>query len=585
MADNYWSEHSKSPPPSYSAYDSAACSGGDAPPPYNLNPAAAPGRNERTPLIVLRPPPRINVSIRIERYQGKRAILLTFGALSFGVFVIWLLVSSPFLGSRTRTLPAPLPLYNVAIVGAGPAGIAAAQYLCSSPTARGVRFNITIFEAKPVIGGMLSLHDANGKHVLPNDDPMQSHITAEDIVGTALMWQNSLFTQDSENMLGDSIHFDELVTNRVGFYKNRNNIASAVRPYSKSPVTTWCWLLWKYGASYLRAATFNADADLRKRMLQAPLTTDAEDIFKSLGALEHLQEWAETLLKKSGISDRYATEILEPQARRAFGQGLGHITGFAVMLAASQEDSASAYMGGHLIERLERIVRRLCVRVRTSTRVVGINHDSQGGRWSVQYASTTGEGDISTEVFDKVILTAVDMRIRLESRNGSVYNLSSFQEPGLDEGMDGPEDDYFVPAHITFFTTKTKLTTWGAHDQVLFLDGSSGVQEIELVRETTSHGGTQYLYRVLSQSSVLEYLRNNYGLLWSYETRIMNWHPIRSPLFRMPTFEWPLARGLWWSSVIQQAWSTVDLNWLAGKAVADDLIKEVLAGEQGQRVI
>ena len=47
----------------------------------------------------------------------------------------------------------------------------------------------------------------------------------------------------------------------------------------------------------------------------------------------------------------------------------------------------------------------------------------------------------------------------------------------------------------------------------------------------------------------------------------------------MPVLKYPPAKGLWWTSTIQQAWSTVDLNWLAGKAVADDLIKEILAGQ------
>lgn len=67
-----------------------------------------------------------------------------------------------------------------------------------------------------MIGGMLSLQDSNGVPVFPNHDPMQSYIAAEDIVGTALMWQNSLFTQDSEKILGDSVRFDEFGTNEVG---------------------------------------------------------------------------------------------------------------------------------------------------------------------------------------------------------------------------------------------------------------------------------------------------------------------------------------------------------------------------------
>jgi hypothetical protein len=73
-----------------------------------------------------------------------------------------------------------------------------------------VRFNITIFESKPVIGGALAFHSSKGDVVFPRDDRMQSPITAEDIAGKALMWNNALFTRDSEIILGDEVGFTEL---------------------------------------------------------------------------------------------------------------------------------------------------------------------------------------------------------------------------------------------------------------------------------------------------------------------------------------------------------------------------------------
>ena len=255
-------------------------------------------------------------------------------------------------------------------------------------------------------------------------------------------------------------------------------------------------------------------------MPKVPITTDTEEIFRSLDVLESLQEWAGNHLKKKVISDKYATEILEPQTRRAFGQKLGHLTGFAAMLAAWQEDSANAYTGGHMLERLEQIVRKLPVFVQKSTRVVGLRNDWQGNQWSVHYESVNGGGAASTKVFDKVILAALDFSIRLEDGYGRVTNLTSFRDPTPADGPGGPEDDFFIPVHVTFFTTKTRISTWGNHDQMLFLDGTPRVQEIALVRETTSAAETQYLYRVLSRSSVLDYLKNKYSILWSYETRV-----------------------------------------------------------------
>ncbi|KAJ8118014.1 hypothetical protein ONZ43_g4077 [Nemania bipapillata] len=119
-------------------------------------------------------------------------------------------------GNSTQTPPSPLPTYNVAIIGAGPAGIAAAYHLRTSPAARDAQFNITIFESKPVLGGVLAFHHANGSSIFPRDHPTQSPITAEDIAGKALLWNNALFTRDSEKILKDSVNFVEVGSEQVG---------------------------------------------------------------------------------------------------------------------------------------------------------------------------------------------------------------------------------------------------------------------------------------------------------------------------------------------------------------------------------
>ncbi|KAI0977603.1 hypothetical protein F4678DRAFT_468707 [Xylaria arbuscula] len=574
-----------SPPPSYATSDPASGSSfapGPPPPPYIPNSAAEAGHHETSPLLVHHQPVVVvhgspNIVFRIARETRRKPLfaLLILATVSFlfGIF------RGFFLPPFTRTLPAPPPIYNVAIVGAGPAGIAAAQYLQYAHLKKDVRFNITIFESSPVIGGMLAVHDPNGQPVFPNDDQMQSPIVAEDIAGTALMWQNALFTHDSEKLLNDKVVFTELGTEQVGYYDNERNIASSARPYNKVPLAKWAGLFWTYGASLYRAAKFNQEGNLREAMLKAPVTTDTEQIFISLGVLEHLQHSAETLLLERDISEKYATALLEPQVQRAFGQGLRHVTGFAAMLAAALEDSANAYVGGHMIEQLEHIMRRLCARVRTSTRVVSLEQDDwRGGQpiqWSVQYESG---GETSTEKFDRVLLTAFDPSILFASNDSGTHNLSSIYKPELNGEINGSEDDFFIPVYITFFTSNAKLSAWDDHDQVLFLNGTGGTQEIALVRETTSGEETQYLYRVLSQNSVLEELKNQYEILWDYETMISKWQFKRSPLLYPPSLEYPFGQGLWCSIVIQEAWSTVDLNWLAGKSIADALIREVLEG-------
>ncbi|KAI0868745.1 hypothetical protein GGS24DRAFT_198373 [Hypoxylon argillaceum] len=482
------------------------------------------------------------------------------------------------------------------VAGAGPAGIAAAQHLFIASAARDVRFSITIYDSKPVLGGALSFHAANGSSVFPMDDPMQSPITAEDIAGKALLWNNALFTRDSEKILQDKINFIESEPEKIGYYKNDVKIASATRPYRETPTAEWLQLLWVYGSSVWRGDKLAQDGTLHQAMLKAPLKADIERIFASLGVLKPLKQSAKTMLKERGISDRYATEILEPQVQRAFGQDLRKATGLTAMLAAAWEESANAYQGGDLVDRLQRIVGRIDVDVRTSTRVTAIRHTEIAAKrpaWLVRHESTAaseGGSDASSSLslFDKVIIAALDPAIQLENSAAKTLDLTtSFAAADANTtefAATMRDDPPSVPAHVTFFTSAAALPPWAAdeEDQALFLDSwrTAGMRELALVRELATDPDAEpaYLYRVLSEWPVLEDLRRRTEITWSYETTIEKAYPMAPPLQRFAPFALPWAQGLWWTSIIQRAATSVDLNWLAGKIVAEDLIKEVTRG-------
>ncbi|KAI2638115.1 hypothetical protein GGS21DRAFT_455979 [Xylaria nigripes] len=484
-------------------------------------------------------------------------------------------------------LSPPVPTYSVAIIGAGPAGIAAARHLRNSPAVRGVELKITLYESKPIIGGVLAFHDANGNFVLTKDDPMLGPITAEDIAGTALMWNNVLFTQDSEKTLKDKVDFIGLDPERIGYYDNKNRKALTVRPYKKMPMTTWLWLLWSYGGSVWRADQLARDGNLRNSIRKAPLVPVVEQIFQSLGVLERLKLPAKDVIKKHGISEKYAAEILEPQVQRAYGQGLDEVTGLAAMLAIAQEETANIYMGGDLIERLQRIVDEINLTVRTSTRVTGIKYvgtTEEQPSWLIRHESTEdGNSVSSTETFDRVIVAALDMGIQLEDSNSVALNMTSFHENVLDESEVGIiEATPTIPVHITFFISETKLSSWDDENKVLFIDAKKvdGIREIALVREVLNlHDNTtglEYLYRVFSDSPILEKFQDRTKISWSYETTIDKAYPVLFPFRKgFPPFELPWAKGFWWTSVMHYAGTTVDLSWLAGKVVAEALIKDV----------
>ncbi|TGJ84841.1 hypothetical protein E0Z10_g3923 [Xylaria hypoxylon] len=555
--------------------------------PSHLNPAAS--ATERAPLLRNLSPP-----IGLPGRPWSTSVL-TFAARIFAALsVLWLLVD---YWDWTQLPLNPLPTYSVAIIGmhylgqnpalgfiflfwdepsnflqgAGPAGISAAQHLRNSPATRYVHFNITIYESKPVLGGALAFHDVNGSSVFPKDDPMQIPIAAEDVAGTALVWNSALFTQDSEKVLRDKIEFIELGPKQIGY---------------KTPMSTWVQLLWTYGNSVWRGNKLAQDGALQKAIVKVPLVPDVAKIFKSLGVLRPLRQRANDMLRGRSISERYTTDILEPQVQRAYGQGLNKVTGLTAMMAVAQEEFANAYQGENLIQRLRRIVHEIDVEVRTSTRVTGIKYVEIGEKhpaWLIRHESADGGGgNSSIEMFDGVIIAALDFDILLENGEKSVPNLVNYYDIDADAAQAAVrEDDYYVPVHITFFTSDAKLSPWDDDEEVLFLEPqkAAGMRELTLVREVFNYQDNstkaEYLYHVLSIRSVLEVLRSRANITWSYQTKIEKAYPVLSPLQRFPPFKMPWAKGFWWTSIIQRAGTSVDLNWLAGKVAAQGLINEV----------
>ncbi|KAI0486544.1 hypothetical protein F4859DRAFT_511535 [Xylaria cf. heliscus] len=560
------------------------------PPPYTSRAAAA---AEREPLLSSRHAQSHRVTGNPNAWRVTIAIIALH--LVTGIYVLRFLV---YHWGSVHVPPAPLPTYSVAIIGAGPAGIAAAQHLRNSHAAR--YFTITIYESRPVIGGALAIHDTNGSSVFPKNDQTQGAITAEDITGNALMWNNALFTQDSEKVLKDKVDFFELGSEQIGYYKDAvTKTASAVRPFKKTPMLMWLKLLWSYGSSVGRGDKLAQDGALRNTMLNAPLIPDVEQIFTSLGVSNSLKQKANDMLKSYGISVQYATDILEPQVQRAYGQSLNQVTGLTAMMAAAREESANAYGGGDLIARLQHIVQKIDVGVRTSTRVTGIQYlgvDERQPPWLIRHESTDGGGgESSFELFDKVIMAALDLDVQLENGDEPIPSLTThYNVNATIVRASVGETDPFIPVHLTFFTSEARLSPWGQDDdQVLFLEAqnAAGMRELALVREVVSHHDfntkVEYLYRVLSDRPVIKELQRHAEITWSYETKacifmlvikdslIEKAYPVSFPLQRYPSFELPWAHGMWWTSVIQRAGTSIDLNWLAGKIVAQELVKEV----------
>jgi hypothetical protein len=325
--------------------------------------------------------------------------------------------------------------------------------------------------------------------------------------------------------------------------------------------------MWNYGASSWQAESLmKTGRKIREAMLKVPVGPNAEAIFEALGVLKHVQISSATVLKSAGISDHYAIDIFEPQVRRLVAQGAKQISGLALLLAATQENEADRYMGGNLIDRLQRIVEKMKVDVRTSTRVRAVKHvmvaENQYS-WLIQCEDAEkdkdGEPPVHIEAFDKVIVASHDRRMRFETSEGRMRNLiadygmdeeyESLDDLGVIDNIDDdndvetetgpwPRDFPFIPAHIAFFTSEKKL--WG-DSQVLVRDEEKGKREFAFVREIfiyqdDGYTKTEYLYRALSHTPVLDELLGKYPITWSYQTRVRAYTYPQSKSTPLPTF-------------------------------------------------
>ncbi|KAI1107786.1 hypothetical protein F4804DRAFT_328813 [Jackrogersella minutella] len=543
------------------------------PPAYSSRPPSLrPRLNEQTPLLsnVVKSTPSETQHTPDPPLYLQIIPLLILAVAAFFLYKF-------FFGGSASLPPVPdSPIYSVAIIGAGPAGISAAQHLHLKSIEKGIHLNITLFESGPLLGGQLALNASTGDPVFPYDDPAQNPISAEDIAGTALVWSNPLFTKTYEATLGDNVDFSERPSQQVSYFSDGHVVSETTRPYSKTPTTNWLGLIWKYGSSIWRAGAMAKDGkDLRDRFVDAPLTSDVTQLLISLGFYDFVEELAQTGLEHRGISDPYVTEVLSPQVEKAYAQRLPSLSTLAMILAVSKEDHANSYVGGELIDRLEQIVSAIGVNVRMATEVASIKHSQLNkweSAWLVGYGAF-GLSNVQAEAFDRVIIAAP---------NFDLYQASSIND------VEAASVLTYQPAHVTFFTVPSRLNpdVFGNADQILFLeqqgedDRFAGLRELAYVRELVRVGDDgdkmlEHLYRVLSHGDATAQLEKlELGITWLYQTRIENAYPDLFPFRRFPPFKLS-DKGLWWTSAIHAVASTVDMSCLAGKIVAEEVIKDL----------
>ncbi|KAI0176315.1 hypothetical protein GGR52DRAFT_355410 [Hypoxylon sp. FL1284] len=245
-------------------------------------------------------------------------------------------------------------------------------------------------------------------------------------------------------------------------------------------------------------------------------------------------------------------------------------------ISAFQEDMASAYIGGEFLDKLEQILGATEVTVKTTTEVSGLKHedisDSESA-WLVKYDARGASGS-RAEAFDRVIIAAPSF---------DLYRAASVDDVEAASALT------YRPAHVAFFTLPSRLKPdrYGDVEQVLFIENQGGgdplggMRELAFVRDVTTVANdgnrrVEYLYRALSDGDITERLQQlELEVTWLYQVRLDNAYPFLYPLRRFPPFKLS-EKGLWWTPAIHAIASTIDMSWLAGQIVAEELVKDVL---------
>lgn len=330
----------------------------------------------------------------------------------------------------------------------------------------------------------------------------------------------------------------------------------------------------------------------------------------SLGLTDPVQQQALIDLDARGIGGAYVTEILEPQVQRAHPQGITSQNALGMRVAAFQEDTANFYTGGNLIDRLEQVVASTGITVRTATEVSRLKYQQiteDDFAWIMEF-SAVGLPGPHYDAFDQVIIAAPSFSL-YEVASGAVSV----------EDVEAASALLYQPAHVTFFIVPSRLNPdiFGNFDQILLLreqhgdNALEGVRELAFVRQVYRVGrwddgdgddddnkAPKYLYRAISDGPVTERLRSlDLGITWIHETEVSSllalplivirstsilisnsqiehayplvYHNTRFPSFKLSE------HGLWWTSPIHAIASTIDMSWLAGKIVAEELAKNL----------
>ncbi|KAH8887883.1 FAD/NAD(P)-binding domain-containing protein [Thozetella sp. PMI_491] len=472
---------------------------------------------------------------------------------------------------------------SVAVIGAGPAGLACALSLQKFSKDSGLNISVTVFEAADVLGGRLSL----GTTVYPYNDAAQDPISAEDIAGNIILHENSKMRQAAERLLQRAITFEELPAHDVAYFDGEKLTSWETRPVSETSWRRWFSQSWQYGPFVVKSGR-NILHDAKSqiaRLSEGDLQSGIKEMLKKTHNMDGVTKTAQVTLDAYSLSAKYQHEVLDPQIRRILGIAPHGINALQLASALAAQDTRGYTTEDPVLNTLWELVALNSLDIRLGHNVTAVAQDEAGrgrdGNWTVRCVSEAGRRSQVLH-FDQVVLSAPGI--------SDLVN-----KPKIWTNVTADGVPLYRPVFVTFFATRQLLdpSTFDAAQalpkQILFVDSPNlgqfkHVTEISYLRPIirTRFGvpkGEAHLYRAVmtdDSADVLGSLTQSEAVDWAHTFKFEHGYAVLYPQTSFRSFALD-EHGLWQTSAIDSVGTSFDLSWMAGEAVAKQIIDQILA--------
>jgi hypothetical protein len=533
-------------------------------------------------------------------------------------------------------LPEPVKVVKVAVIGAGPAGTAAAFAIGrefdaevgrnslkgrgwgrSWRSQRKVDVQVTVFERNSRVGGRMMLDfSANatfagtGMGVFGSKQFRMEYLAASPLLG-----EGSLLRSRAERELGTDFDTQPKGGKKiVAFFDSE---AKDVKARLPRPVSELSWgaymsLLFNYGASLWRV----------KKIASKPMGgferfKGLKTSFRSMAEMVHAAELEEMVrrsgmegMENNGVGGRYHNEILTPQLRRQLGQEVQEISELSLGIALAREDQPVAISGMRAEDVLEQLLKRSGAKLALNTEVLDLERGAVYAglgpeRWIVKTNGSEGVGD---KDFDHVVIATPLSSLKSREMLGIGEDVLSYRSvfitllsvdghlsPEIFKGADDADEVLPIPLTDTGdLSSPLKNILEISHVRDAYgpdLSSSVSSPSSYSVPKNDDSATTQAihsLYRILSThplsiSTLSKLLETNGTTIQEvHEQKIEQAWPLLWPrtleeLEELGSFE-VKTEGLWWTGSYEGVLYGVDAAWtvgeLVGKTVAERLLKK-----------